>query len=286
MNIGVMLSSIVHEMMRFFQKIKLVITLNLSLIGLVGLSQAAPQDLIDGLGDESYQLREKSEQELALWAKQNGEKGLQELTDLKEESQSPEVKSRLGSVISGVVIYKAIPGTRGYMGIYMEPVMGSLRISRTIAGMPAARSGLMANDKIVKIDGIDLSKKNRHVAEAMTFVQSYVKSKKAGEKLTLEIERGGEKLNKTLKLADYDKQMAHLGQLDPFGNQQGGLRVIPLQGGGMRIIPGAQNQKRQLPAEMEKELLELNKRHRQRLLDSIKKKKLKLKELEDQLEDK
>ncbi len=165
---------------------------------------AVPQELVDGLGDESYKLREKAEQELAKWAKKNGEEGLDVLSELKKKAQSPEVQSRLDNVISGM---RAIPWTRGYMGIILVSELGSAGVSRLVPNTPAAKSGLQPNDKIIEIDGIDLSNKNNRIDEAMTFVQRYVKTKKAGEKLTLKIDRNGKKLPITFKLEDYDKQM-------------------------------------------------------------------------------
>ena len=276
---------LLNKMINPIKNTKLVIAMIPALLGIVatsGVAMAAPLDLIEGLGDESYQLREKSEQELALWAKKNGEQALNDLSDIKKKAKSPEVISRLDNVISGIVVYKAIAGTRGYMGIYMEPVMGALGVSRTVRNMPAAKAGILPEDKIIWVDGIDLSKKNQRVEEAMEFVQSYVKRKNAGEKLTLKILRDGEKLSKTLKLADYDKAT---GNVNPLGNNRG-IQILPLQGGGLKrkiqIIPngnnGNLNLKLQLEMEkeMEKELMELNKKHQQLLKELLQKKKQEL----------
>lgn len=199
---------------------------------------AVPQELVDGLGNVSYQLREKAEQDLTLWVQRNGKKGLDELSELKKKSQSPEVQSRLNNVISSFAMYEAIPGTRGYMGISMEPLLGALGIIRVIPNTPAAKSELQPNDKIIEIDGIDLSKKNDREDEAMTFVQSYVKSKKSGEMLTLKIERNGKKISKILKLADYYQLQA---RKDPFGRfGDGGIKIqpIPIKGWAGRGLRG------------------------------------------------
>jgi S1-C subfamily serine protease len=144
-------------MMKFILHNLLVTAL---ILGVSGMAMAVPQELVDGLGDESYQLREKAEQELAQWPKKNGEKGLDVLSDLKKKVQSPEVKSRLDNVISGTVIFKAIPGTRGYMGIVLMPELGAVGIVRVVPNSPAAKSGLQPNDKIIRLDGINLAKKN------------------------------------------------------------------------------------------------------------------------------
>jgi hypothetical protein len=257
--------------MKFIQHTKLAAALSL---GIAGMAMAVPQELVDGLGDESYQLREKAEQELAKWAKKNGEEGLDVLSNLKEKAKSPEVKSRLDNVISGIVIFKAIPGTRGYMGILLMPELGAVGVARVVPDTPAAKSGLQPNDRIIELDGIDLSKKNNRADEAMAFVQAYVKNKKAGEKLTLKVDRDGKKMGITLKLADYDKK---IGQLNQFGNlNNGGIQILPMQGGGLqrnfKIIPRPRNRnvdpKQQL--EMEKQLLELNKQHQEQIEELLK----------------
>jgi len=237
------------------------------------MAMAVPQELVDGLGDESYQLREKAEQELAQWAKKNGEKGLDVLSDLKKKVQSPEVKSRLDNVISGTVIFKAIPGTRGYMGIVLIPELGAVGIVRVIPNSPAAKSGLQPNDKIIRLDGINLAKKNNGADEAMEFVKRYVKSKKSGEKLTLLIVRNGKKLSKTLKLADYDNERGPLNQRGNFNN--GGIQLFQGQGGGiqrnLKIIPGPENRNLnpQQRKENERQLLELNQQFQQQIEDLL-----------------
>ena len=257
-------------MMKFIRHNLLVTAL---ILGVSGMAMAVPQELVDGLGDESYQLREKAEQELAQWAKKNGEKGLDVLSDLKKKVQSPEVKSRLDNVISGTVIFKAIPGTRGYMGIVLMPELGAVGIVRVVPNSPAAKSGLQPNDKIIRLDGINLAKKNNGADEAMEFVKRYVKSKKSGEKLTLLIVRNGKKLSKTLKLADYDKERGTLNQRGNFNN--GGIQLFQGQGGGiqrnLKIIPGPENRNLnpQQRKENERQLLELNQQFQQQIEDLL-----------------
>lgn len=268
--------------MKFIQYTELVAALSLVI---TGIASAVPQELVDGLGDESYQLREKAEQDLTLWAKKKGEKSLGELSALKKKSKSPEVKSRLDNVMSGVSVYKAIPGTQGFMGISMQAAMGSSVVLRVSPGTPAAKSGLKANDKIIELDGVDLSKKNNHVDEATDFLRRYVKSKKSGEKLSIKIDRDGKILTKTLKLADYNTQMARLeAHLDPFGDMgNGGIQILPLQGGGIqrnfKIAPRPRkrdlNPKQRL--ENEKARLELGLKRQELLLEKT--------ELPDEIKD-
>jgi len=254
--------------MKFTQYTRLVAVISLTL---TGIGSAVPQELVDGLGNENYQLREKAEQDLTLWAKKNGEKTWGELNALKKKAQSPEVKSRLENVMSGVAVYKAIPGTQGFMGISMQAALGGSVITGVSPDTPAAKSGLQRNDKIIELDGIDLSKKNDDVDEATDFLRKYVKSKKSGEKLTVKIDRNGKILTKTLKLADYEKQMA---RLDPFGDfRNGGIQILPMQGGAFqrnfKIIPRPKklNLNPKQRKQNEELLLELNRRHQKQLFD-------------------
>ncbi len=216
--------------MKISNHIKFISTLGLAFSG---LASAVPQALVDGLGDESYQLREKAEQDLVTWAKGKGEGCLDELSDLKKKVESPEVKSRLDNVMSEVNVYKAVPGTRGFMGISMKPMIGSSLINVVSPGSPAEKAGLKVNDKIIELDGVDLSKKNAHANEAMDFLREYVKSKKEGEKLTVKIDRQGKILTKNVKLGNYDE---YLKGLDLWRMRNGAMpQVIPMNGG--RVKP-------------------------------------------------
>jgi hypothetical protein len=208
-------------------------------------------------------------------------------------------------VLSGISVYKAIPGTQGFMGISMQSIMGGSVILSVSRDTPAEKSGLQSNDKIIELDGISLAEKNNHVEEATDFLRRYVKSKKAGEKLSIKIDRDGDIITKELKLADYVQQMA---RLDPFGN--GGVQILPMQGGGfqrnLRIVPAPQNRKidpqqlkeierqqlqrnlqrqeqllerAELPEEFKETLRQMNKRHQERL-EELEKESDKLKEKE------
>lgn len=251
--------------MKFIQLTQVTV---ISSLAITGLATAVPQEILEGLGDESYQRREKSEEDLALWAKSRGETAFDELSELKKKSSSPEVKSRLDNVLSGVHVYKAVPGTQGFMGITMQSILGGSLITGVSPDTPAEKSRLLPNDKIIEIDGVDLSKKNNDVDEATDFLRMYVRNKKAGERLSIKIDREGKILTKDLKLADYNTEMMRLdpfaGGGDPFGG--GGVQILPMQGGGNirirpQVIPGGLNQLNQ------EEMLKLNLLLQQQLLN-------------------
>lgn len=223
--------------MNIFQYTQLTLA---SSLAVTGFATAVPQELVEGLGNESYQHREKSEQELSLWAKERGETAFDELSEMKKKTSSPEVKSRLDNVLSGVHVYKAVPGTQGFMGISMEPILGGSVITGVNPDTPAERAGLRPNDKIIELDGIDLSEKNNHAEEATDFLRMYVRNKKSGEKLSIKIDRDGKILTKDLKLADYNTEITKLDPFGDMGGNMGGVQILPMQGGGnVRIIPRA-----------------------------------------------
>ncbi len=196
----------------------------------IGISFADTQEMVDRLGDDDFLTREKAEKELGLWVKDKGKEGFDELNELKKKETSPEILLRLDQVLSGMS-YSPIPGTQGFMGIAMFPIMGGSLISGVNPGTPAEKAGLQPNDKIIEIDGIDLSQKTQNLDEATDFLRIYVRTKKAGEKLSLKLDRNGNHLSKDLKLADYNTEMARLGE---FGQQ--GIEILPMQGN-RRIFP-------------------------------------------------
>lgn len=210
--------------MKFIQQTKLAAVLSLGITAMSGVAMAVPQELVDGLGDESYVNREKAEQDLTMWAKKNGEAGIGVLSELKKRARSPEVRSRLDNVISESSIYKAIPNTRGYMGVILMPELGAAFVDSVEPGTPASKAGLEAGDIIIEVDGIDLSKKNNDALEATAFLKRYVKTKKAGEKLSLKIKRGVQTFTKNLKLGNYDAELKQL------GIQNEGIQIMPMQG--------------------------------------------------------
>lgn len=223
--------------MKLSTNLKFLFSLGLTLFILPLMALAVPQNLVDDLGAENYELREKAEQDLAKWAKEKGQDSYEELSELKSKASSPEVKSRLENVMSGVIVYEAVPGTRGFMGISMQPRMGESFINTVTPESPAEKAGLKPSDLIIAIDGIDLAKKNKHLNEATDFIREYVKSKKEGEKLTVNINRNGRPMAIDIKLGNYDKYLKKGGQ---WKMENGDIQIRPIPGGagGVQILPG------------------------------------------------
>lgn len=180
----------------------------------------SPKQMVDELGSVDYFTREKAEKSLTEWAQKNGKSGVSDLRVLLKASRSPEVRSRLARVISTVVIYEAVPNTKGYMGVRMMPLQGAVLLTEVLEGTPAAKSGLEINDKVIKVDGVELSGMNKEMSSAMDFLDAYVKGKKAGEKLVLTVIRGDELLTKKLKLGDYNQSARMRRAFVPFKREK------------------------------------------------------------------
>ncbi len=192
-------------------------------LALSGAVFAVPQGLVESLGDEDFQRREAAQKELSTWTKGRGKETFNKLKELKQSSNSPEVKMRLETVLDEMVIPEPIAGTRGFIGISMDPMLGSVRVRSVHPGTPAEKKGLKVGDEIIGLDGKDLTLLNTEIMEASEFLGNYVKNKNAGDKLDLKVRRGEQVLEIKLKLGDYDQLM---GQINPMQN-----RVFP---------PGAQ----------------------------------------------
>lgn len=237
----VVVTQCLNTTMKLSTNLNFLFSLGLTLFILPAMVSAVPQNLVDDLGAENYELREKAEQDLAKWAKEKGQDSYEELSELKSKASSPEVKSRLENVMSGVIVYEAVPGTRGFMGISMQPRMGESFINTVTPESPAEKAGLKPSDVIIAIDGIDLAKKNKHLNEATDFIREYVKSKKEGEKLTVNINRNGKPMTIDIKLGNYDK---YLKKGDQWEMGNGVIQIRPIPGGagggagGFEILPG------------------------------------------------
>ncbi len=187
-------------MMMTVRQIRLIFAF---LMGFSGLVLGGPEEMVRGLGVANYFERESAEKRLNEWANENGKVGLARLRELLEGSRSPEVRSRLERVISSVVIYEGLPGTKGYMGVRMMAHRGVVLLTDVLAGTPAARCGLEVNDKVIAVDGINVIDKNGNKESAKDFLDKYVKGKKAGEKLTLKVLRGEKMHTMEMKLGIY-----------------------------------------------------------------------------------
>lgn len=269
--------------MKSFQHLKLTLVSGVFGLSLNGLAMAVPLDLVETLGDEDFQQREAAQEKLSAWAKGKGKETFNEFEQLKQSNKSPEVKMRLDNVMEGMAIYEPIAGTRGFIGVTMNPMLGAVMVRSVHPGTPAEKKGLKVGDEIIKVDKTDLTKFKVNIQQATNFFSDYVKKKNAGDKLTLKIRRGDEEIDIELKLGDYDKlmKMNNMGNIAPWGGplnprlqqipkfkQNQFLELELQQGFRLELGNGGNNQRiqpeKQL-AEQDQRILELQKQLRARM---------------------
>lgn len=232
---------------------------------LVISADAVPNDLLNKLDADEFAIRSKAQEDLMAWARAAKGGELKELKQALEKTDSPEVKMRLSDVLENST-FMARPNTKGFVGISMNPQLGGVGILVVQPGTPAEKADLRVGDSIIEVDGKDMTAMKANPDMAMDFFSAYVKSKNAGEKLELKINRNGKILEKTLKLGDYDEFQKLLlgdqqqlmlngnqfllngikGQLQLKGNQlniqpNGNLRMQ------LNVLPGGVKPKAQVP---------------------------------------
>lgn len=238
-------------------------------LSLSSFAFAVPKGLVETLGDEDYQLREDAEKKLSTWVKGKGKETFKALEVMKEKAKSPEVKMRLDNVLDKMTIFEPIAGTRGFIGISMTARMGGAVITVVQPNTPAEKHGLQIGDEIFGLDDVDLTVKRAHNGEAMEFLRAYVKTKNAGDKLTLKLKRDGEDLVKEIKLADYDKLVPEINR-NLWGQQGNFLELPPVPNGRGNLQFRMEMNEQNLEPEMLKRQLQAQERMNEQLQDMLK----------------
>ena len=78
------------------------------------------------------------------------------------------------------------PAKAGYLGIKIDGGDGAVRITEVVAGAPAEKGGLKADDVVTKLDG-------KEVKDLQDFVTA-VRAHKPGDKITLTVKRGDKEM--------------------------------------------------------------------------------------------
>jgi putative serine protease PepD len=79
-----------------------------------------------------------------------------------------------------------------YVGVLIQSVDGGAKVTKIVAGSPAAKSGLKVGDVITSFDG--------HKVTSATDLTAAVSAAKVGEKVTLTVQRGGSSQQLSLTL--------------------------------------------------------------------------------------
>ena len=238
-------------------------------------ADAVPSDLLEKLDADEFSTRSQAQEDLMKWARQAKGGELKELKQAYEQTDSPEVKMRLSDVLDNST-FMALPNTRGFVGITMNPQLGGVGILMVQPDTPAQKVDLREGDSIIEVDGKDMTGMKANPDMAMDFFSDYVKSKNAGQKLELKINRNGRIIEKTLKLGDYDEFNKRLlgeqqqfllngnqlllngGQLQLNGNQ---LQIQPNMKMQLKVVPGGVNPKEAVPNPNIEELKKAIERH-------------------------
>jgi putative serine protease PepD len=79
-----------------------------------------------------------------------------------------------------------------FVGVRIESVTGGAKITKVVAGSPAAKAGLKVGDVITSFDGKQITSADELTAS--------VSAAKAGEKVTVTVKRGGSTQHVTVTL--------------------------------------------------------------------------------------
>lgn len=160
--------------------------------------------MVEKLSNPDFLEREKAQKQLQTWIHKLKARSILPLKEHYLSSKSPEVKARLLKLLERSVNENHGIVTRGFVGIQMAPLKGAVSISEVQPNTPAAKHGLLNGDVIAKVDDEDLSKIIETDEAAMEFFSAYIKSKRAGDSVTLHIQRNNKPKQIEIILGDYD----------------------------------------------------------------------------------
>ncbi len=118
-----------------------------------------PADNLLRLCSEEFQTREKAQNEILKWARQNGEPAVSALIELSSKSEDPEIRSRCLTVVREIAMEEFSNQGEGYIGINMldvfvavpgDPIQrAGIRVGQVVDDSAAAAAGILAGDVIV-----------------------------------------------------------------------------------------------------------------------------------------
>ena len=164
-----------------------------SLVPLAGASELSEKLVLD-LADGEYRVREKAQSELLAQARQRPELSKDELFQIAQTSQDPEIRQRCLGILRQLLTDQYMSEGQGFVGIgrfdktvelagRVEPCHGVL-VTSVRSGTPAERAGIQVNDLIVALNGSGWKEE----AASETFANQ-VAAMKPGTKITLSILR-------------------------------------------------------------------------------------------------
>lgn len=159
--------------------------------------EALPSHLLEGLSSEQFQVRESSQLELEKWVDEKGESGVNEVFDIYQKSDDPEVRSRCYRLLRSQSDEDYLNDGKGYLGVQMREEMAvipgddkpryGIRIILVQPGSQAEIGGIKVGDLIVSLDG-----KKWYNEGAINEFTVTISSYKPRKKILFEVLRQGE----------------------------------------------------------------------------------------------
>lgn len=164
-----------------------------------------PREMLAGLSSEEFPVREKSQENLLIWARDNPDLRAASIAKLPS-NEDPEIRKRSYEILRALSDDDYMTEGQGYLGIMMgeeilngaagEKPSAAIRISHVMNESPASAAGLKVGDLIVSLDG-----KSWPVDGALDAFMQAVASKKPLVDVILEVKRGAdEPIEITVKL--------------------------------------------------------------------------------------
>lgn len=160
-------------------------------------AEAVPNQLLEGLASEQFQVRETSQLELEKWLDEKSETRVKAVYAVYQNSDDPEVRSRCLKVLRTQSDKDYLNDGKGYLGIQMMEEMVEIpgddkpryciKISMVQPGSQAELGGLKIGDLIASMDG-----KKWYNQNAIDEFSKTISSYKPRRKVVFEVMRAGE----------------------------------------------------------------------------------------------
>jgi len=178
-----------------------------------------PPEVLRGLKDQEFQVREASQKNLLDWARQDPQPRGRALLHQARTADDPEVRLRCHAVLRSLSMDAYLDGGEGYMGITMDTartlVPGEeiqrtvILITRVMPDSPASEAGLRVGDMIESVN-----KRSLDGVNALPEFQQMIRQLQPGKKADFGILRGGDLIEVAVVLGRRPPQldMAFFGQ--------------------------------------------------------------------------
>lgn len=180
-----------------------------------------PQEFIQDLQSEEFQVRESAEAALLDWSRKDPKARVLLILDKAREAPDPEVRQRSHNVLRGLAMDEYLLDGEGFLGIQMVALRAEvphgdgaqnrevIGITRVLRGTPAHDAELRVGDMIVSVNGEKLD-----AEDALTSFQNRIRAIKPGTPAQLEMLRDQEiiEIEITLGRRPPDQQGRFFGQ--------------------------------------------------------------------------